>query len=99
MMLDEPLAVVGFSERQQGNAQLFDGVEGSNPEELLFESSDDALGTAIALRGTDERRRRLDAEECELILEVIAHVWTAVDMPTLETGRDRLRIAIEIRRA
>jgi len=46
--LDEPLAVVAVPEGQQGKPQLLDRAEALDPEHVLVEGGDEALGTAIA---------------------------------------------------
>jgi hypothetical protein len=67
--LDQAGRVVGLAEVERRLAELFGGVEGTNPKEILLQSSDEALGVAIALGRTDEGGRALDAEETQLLLE------------------------------
>ena len=45
--LDEPLAVVAVLEGQQDQAQVLERGEGLDPEELLLEGADEALGAAV----------------------------------------------------
>ncbi len=47
---DEPGRVVVGDEVLQPAAQLFDGVEGMHPQEVLLQGADEALGDAVALR-------------------------------------------------
>jgi hypothetical protein len=47
---DEPGGVVVGDEVLQPAAQVFDGVEGVHPEEVLFEGADEAFRDAVALR-------------------------------------------------
>src|SRR4051812_35323981 len=65
--------------------QLFDGVEGLHPEEVLLQGADKALGDAVALGLADEGGRALDAEEGDLVLEVARHIVGAVVMAEGET--------------
>ena len=66
---DEPGGVVVGHEILQPAAQLFDGVEGMHPEEVLLQGADKALGDAVALGLADEGGRALDAKEGDLVLE------------------------------
>ena len=67
---DEPGRVVVGNEVLQRAPQLFDGVEGVHPKEVLFQGADKALGDAVAFGLADEGGRALDAEEGDLVLEV-----------------------------
>lgn len=73
--LDQPALVIGLLPGDERQAKLFDGVEGADPQELFLECADDALGTAVALGRTHERRVRFDAPEGDLILEVLGAVY------------------------
>src|SRR5918998_3572063 len=75
---DEPGGVAVGDEVLQSAAQLFDGVEGLHPQEVLLEGADEALRDAVALRLADEGGRALDAEEADLGLEVARQVVGAV---------------------
>src|SRR5919199_735937 len=55
----DPGLIVAVPEREQRLAQLLDGVEVAQPQQVLLHGPDEALGTAIALRGAHERRRTL----------------------------------------
>ena len=72
--LDEPVLVVSLLPRFERLAQLFDGIEGADPQELLFEGADDSLGTAVSLRSAHESGARCDAQERDLVLESIGQV-------------------------
>ena len=54
MLLHEPLGVVTVLKRDQREPKLFDGFESLDPQQLLLQRSDEALGDAVAL----ERRPR-----------------------------------------
>ncbi len=43
MPLDQPLFIVVIFEFLQGDLELFNGVEGSDPEQIFLECSDEAL--------------------------------------------------------
>jgi len=88
--LDQPGRVVGFPEREQRLPQRLDSLEGPHPEQVFLECTDEPLGTAIALRRPDEGGRTLDAEEGDLLLEVVRHVLRSMVMPHGETTGDRL---------
>ncbi len=82
---DQPGCIVGVLERQQGLTQFFDRFEVSYPEKVLLQGADEPLGTAVALGRSDEGRRTLDAEECDLLLEMLGHVLRPVVMAHRET--------------
>jgi hypothetical protein len=52
--MDEPGCVVPPSELVEGEAEVLDGLEGLDPQELLLEGPDESLGDAVA-RGFGER--------------------------------------------
>ena len=56
MALDEPLSVVAVDEAGHGLAQLVNGVVQLDPEALVFERADPALGAAVGLRLAQEGR-------------------------------------------
>ena len=78
MPLDEPSRVVELPERDQRVAELLDGVEGPHPQQVLLQGADEALGAAIAFRGSDEGGRAVDTEKGQFLLEVIGHVLRAM---------------------
>ncbi len=57
LALDDPGLVVGLPEPLECQAQLFDGVEAADPQEVLLQHPDEALGAAVALGLADEGRR------------------------------------------
>src|SRR5215212_6353493 len=85
---DQPCGVVSLAALEQRPAQLFDGVEGPHPQEVLLQGTDESLGAAVALGGADERGRAFDAEEGDLPLEVVADVLRAVVVAEGEARRD-----------
>src|SRR3954453_21613106 len=88
--LDDPGLVVGLPEGEECQAQLLDGVEAADPQQVLLQHPNEALGAAVALRLADEGRRALDAEEADLGLEVVADVLTAVVVAEPKAGSDAL---------
>src|SRR3954454_15537891 len=93
---DKPGGVVVGNEVLQPAAQLFDGVEGMHPKEVLFQGANEALGDAVALGLADEGGRALDAEEADLVLEVAGHVVRAVVVAEGETLGGVLLDAAEV---
>jgi hypothetical protein len=75
---DQPVGVVPVGELEQRLAQLLDGLEVPNPQQVFLESADEALGDAVAFGLAHEGRRGVDAEEGDLGLEVVRHVVGAV---------------------
>src|SRR5919112_5633323 len=75
---DEPGGVVVGDEVPQPAPQVFDGVEGVHPQEVLLQGADEAFGDAVALRLADEGGRALEAEESDLVLEVAGQVVGAM---------------------
>ena len=53
---DEPRLVVDGCPGNEGLSQILDGVEVSDPEQLLLQGADEALGAAVALGSLDEGR-------------------------------------------
>ena len=70
---DQPVGVVPGGEVEQRQAQLLDGLEVADPEQVLLQCPDEALGDAVALRLADEGRRGLDAEKA-------ISLWKSWDM-------------------
>lgn len=66
------------------------------PEQVLLEGADKPFGTAIALRRADEGGRTLDAEERDLLLEVVRHVLRSVIVAQGEAGGDVFGEAAEV---
>ena len=54
VLLDEPLLVVLVHGLEQREAQLLDGGEVANPQQLLLQRPDESFGVTIALRLSDE---------------------------------------------
>jgi hypothetical protein len=54
--LQDPALVVGVLERVQGPAQVLDGVEAPEPEQVLLEDANEALDAPLALGLADARR-------------------------------------------
>ena len=64
--LDKPMVVVMIAEALEGLVQVFEGGESVDPEELLFESSPEALDAAVAFGNADEGGTGVHAEEAQL---------------------------------
>src|SRR5688572_26574027 len=82
--LDDPGLVVDLLEPVQRHAQLLDGVEAADPQQVLLEGPDEALDTAVALGLAHESRRARDAEEGELALVVVGDELTSVVVAELQ---------------
>jgi hypothetical protein len=54
--LDEPCGVVAVDEAGHGLAELVDALVQLDPQALVLEGADPALGAAVGLRLTEERR-------------------------------------------
>jgi hypothetical protein len=68
---DQPGVVVCVPELQQGLTQFFDRLEVAHPKQVLFQRADEPLGAAIAFRRADEGGRAFDAQERDLLLDVV----------------------------
>ena len=76
MPLEQPVPIKPILKVEQGLPQFLDSVEGSHPQELLLQCPDEALGHPVALRGPDEARAGLDAQERQLLLEgSYSQIW------------------------
>src|SRR5690606_17262128 len=88
MALNHPPFVVQLRPLDERTAQLLDGRERADPQQLLLERADGPLRAAVPFRRTDERRARADAEEGDLLLKGIAHVLAPVVVPQLKPESD-----------
>jgi hypothetical protein len=68
--LDQPRGVVAVDEAADGLAQLVDGVVQLDPQALLLEGADPALGAAVGLRLAQEGGVVGDAEPADRAQEV-----------------------------
>ena len=71
---DEPGFVVAIGELDECGSQLFDGVEGSHPQQVLLQGSDEALCDAVALWLSHEGGRSFDPQAFDFVLEIAGHV-------------------------
>jgi hypothetical protein len=68
--LDRPRGVVAVDEASHGLAQLVDGVVQLDPQAVVFEGADPALGAAVGLRLTEEGGVDGDAQPADRAQEV-----------------------------
>ncbi len=54
MPLYQPLFVVVVLQLLKGRLQLLNGFECPDPEQVLLQYADEALGTTVAFRGSDK---------------------------------------------
>ena len=83
--LNQPVQVVESAKFFQGPNQFRYRLEVPDPQQLLLERSEEAFDTAVAFRFANKRRRRLDSQEGEFVLEVIAHELGTVIVPESES--------------
>ena len=83
----DPGLIIAVPERKERLAQLLDGIEPTQPEQVLLQSSDEALGAAVPFRGADEHRRTLDPEDRQLLLKGPGDVLAAVIVPNRQAVR------------
>ena len=74
------------TELDESQAESLDVLEVPYPEELLFQSAEEALNAAVPLRLADEGRRRGYAEEHDLGMEVVAPVLDTMVMAQLQAA-------------
>src|SRR4051812_33179856 len=86
--LADPALVVGLPKGAEGRPRLLDGREVADPQQVLLQGPDEALGTAVAFGLAHERRRALDTQEADLGLEVVADVLAPVIAAKLEADGD-----------
>jgi hypothetical protein len=84
MSLEDRILVESTGEAEEGVAQLRDGVEATEPEELLFEGAGESLDAAVALGAADEAGAAADAEEGDLLLERVGDELAAVVVTELK---------------
>src|SRR5690606_11733280 len=95
MPLDEPLFVIESSPKLDRMPHLLGVPENPGPEKLLLQSPEESLNAAVPFRRANERRARGDAEEAQLILEVVADVLASVVMANNEASGDLLGVDAE----
>ena len=83
--LNQPVLVVESAKLFQCPNQFRDRLEVPDPQQLLLEGPEEAFNTAIAFRLANECRRRLDPQEGEFVLQVVAHELGGVIMPESES--------------
>lgn len=95
MALDQPLLVVAPLEGGQGRLEVGEGGERLDPQEVLFQGADEALGAAVALGLPDVGGRAGDAEIRQLLLEGGRAIDAAVVVADGPPGGDAGVIAAE----
>ena len=83
--LNQPILVVESAKFFQCPNQFWYRLEVPDPQQLLLERPEEAFDTAIAFRLANECRRRLNPQEGEFVLEVIAHELRTVIVPESES--------------
>ncbi len=83
MSLDQPRLIIGIPERQQCVAQILDRSEVLDPQQILLEDTDSALGASIPLRAAHEGGRTRDAQEREFCWKASAMYWLPWSCRTL----------------
>ena len=84
---DEPGFVVVCGELDGCGSQVFDGIEGPHPQEVLLQGSDEALCDAVAFGFLHEGGRSFDPEAFDFILEIAGHVVGAMIVTQLQSTR------------
>ncbi len=82
--------VVGLPEGEECQAQLLDGLEAADPQQVLLQDPDEALSAAVPFRLADESGRAFDAGKAALGLEVVADILAAVVVAEPKAGSDAL---------
>jgi len=95
MPLDEPLFVIESSPKPGRMPHLLGVPESPGPEKLLLQSPEESLNAAVPFRRANERRARGNAEEAQLILEVVADVLASMVMANNEASGDLLGVGAE----
>ena len=93
---DQPLLVVTPPELPKGVGELRDRGEMPHPQQVLLQGTNEPFGNAIALGLPHEARRAGHPQECQLPLEVMAHVGAAVIVADRWPGGDPLVEAAEL---
>ena len=70
VFLEHPLFVVCPLEREQGQAEVFDGLEAPHPQEIFLQRADEALRHAVTFGRSHKARGTLNPEERDLLLEI-----------------------------
>src|SRR5690606_34075584 len=96
MPFDHPALIVEFRPGDERATQFLDRRKRSDPQQLLLERANGALGAAVSFGRAHERRARLDAKEGDFLLERIAHVLAAMVVPQLQAAGDVARDRPEV---
>jgi len=96
MALDQPVVVVERDSRTDRTTYVLGVHAGAHPQELLLQGPEETLDAAVPLGGAHEGRARLDAEEGDLGLTVVADELAAVIVPQEQVQGDAWREAPEL---
>src|SRR3954469_3284963 len=78
ILLQQPVLVIARDEGPDRGANLLGIAEDPAPHDLLLEGADEPLRHTIGLRLADEGKARRQAEEGDLVLDVVGHKGAAV---------------------
>ena len=84
---DEPGFVVASGKLDERGSQLFDGVEGPHPQQVLLQGADEALCDAVALWLSHEGGRSFDSQAFDFVLEIAGHIVGAMIVTQLQSTR------------
>src|SRR4249920_3269385 len=84
---DEPGFVVASGELDERGSQLFDGVEGPHPQQVLLQGADETLCDAVALWLSHEGGRSFDSQAFDFVLEIAGHIVGAMIVTQLQSTR------------
>ena len=84
---DEPGFVVASGKLDERGSQLFDGVEGPHPQQVLLQGADESLCYAVALGLAHEGGRCFDPQAFDFVLEIAGHVVGAMIVTQLQSTR------------
>jgi len=76
--LQNPVVVVAVAELGERVAQFVQISKSAQPQQLLFEGSEEPLDAPVALGLADKGRRRFHTPESDLRLKVVTHIDAAV---------------------
>ena len=81
VLLQHPLLVVRPLELKQSQAELLDRLENPYPQDVFLQRADEALRDTVAFGLPHEARRAFDAEERDLLLEIVGQIVRPVVVP------------------
>ena len=85
---DEPRPIVTLGEVDERQPEVLDRSEAPDPQQVLLQGANEALGDAISLGLAHERGRGLDSQASDFGLKILGHIIAPVIVTQLQPTGD-----------